>query len=95
MNSMRTMEIQTSLMKTKNDGKPVVMNKESHQLERNILNLAINAFGRMQDIAQGSIDESSGDIFLRVYNEANAQGKSMNAQFLFAARIPATITCSR
>lgn len=23
------------------------------------------------------------------------QGKSMNAQFLFAARIPATITCSR
>ena len=72
MNSMRTMEIQTSLMKTKNDGKPVVMNKESHQLERNILNLAINAFGRMQDIAQGSIDESSGDIFLRGYNEANA-----------------------
>ena len=63
MNSMRTMEIQTSLMKTKNDGKPVVMNKESHQLERNILNLAINAFGRMQYIAQGSIDESSGDIF--------------------------------
>ena len=72
MNSMRTMEIQTSLMKMKNDGKPVVMSKKSHYIERNILNLAINAFGRMQDIAQGSIDESSGDIFLRVYNEANA-----------------------
>lgn len=72
MNSMRTMEIQTSLMKMKNDGKPVVMSKKSHYIERNILNLAINAFGRMQDIAQGSIDESSGDMFLRAYNEANA-----------------------
>ena len=27
--------------------------------------------------------------------ELHGQGKSMNAQFLFAARIPATITCSR
>ena len=28
-------------------------------------------------------------------SEVLPQGKSMNAQFLFAARIPATITCSR
>ena len=27
--------------------------------------------------------------------QGQPQGKSMNAQFLFAARIPATITCSR
>lgn len=27
--------------------------------------------------------------------EQSEQGKSMNAHFLFAARIPATITCSR
>ena len=28
-------------------------------------------------------------------SDDSRQGKSMNAQFLFAARIPATITCSR
>lgn len=39
--------------------------------------------------------EINKELTSRLLCEVRDQGKSMNAQFLFAARIPATITCSR
>ena len=65
------MEIQTSLMKTKNSGKPVVISKKYHQFERNIRNLATKALGPMQYVVQESIDENSSYTFLGLYDEAN------------------------
>ncbi|OKP40621.1 hypothetical protein BJP24_21535 [Aeromonas allosaccharophila] len=59
---------------------------------------------RAVNVHLGTVDVNSDFSLIKELTEADAknaklwvqeQGKSMNAQFLFVARIPATITCSR